>query len=74
LNTTIFGAAWRCTPDFPRPAASAGCSMLPKTFYDYKIIVEFLCNRLGAVHDASPQAKFKQTRAPVNLRPAFFDP
>jgi hypothetical protein len=34
--------------------------MMPTTFYDYKIIVELLFYRLGAVHDAVPQATFKQ--------------
>jgi hypothetical protein len=49
--------------------------MAPTTFYDYKIVVELLCYRLGAVHDAVPLATFKETRArPVNLRTAFFDP
>jgi hypothetical protein len=49
--------------------------MMPTTFYDYKIIVfEPFCYRLGAVHDAVSQATFKQTRAPVNLRTAFFAP
>ena len=40
-------------------SSSAGS---PTTFYNYKIIVELPCYRLGAVHDVCPQATFKQPR------------
>jgi hypothetical protein len=47
---------------------------MPTTFYDYKIIVALLFYRLGAVHDASPQATFKQTPARLVDLPNVFLP
>jgi hypothetical protein len=38
-------------------------SKTPTPFYDYKIVVVLLGYRLGAVHDVSPQATFKQAIA-----------